>query len=532
MKKHNAIKVVLLTLLTFFLLSWICTSAYYSGSYVDQGRWQMGLFDIFSYPVTAISYFGYISLYAFAIGLFYGIVNKIDAYRVMLDKLAKSFKGKEKIAISIIMILLAIITSFCGLQFGLLFVFPFVISLVLIMGYDKIVAALTTVGSVIVGMMGATFAYNNTAILASILSLKVTSGIVYKLIVLVLGLVILIVNTMIYINKKMPKRTKDDAKELDSYLPEVVNAKDSKTAKIWPLVLIFDLILIVMILAFIAWSDVFNITLFSDVTTAITGFTIPAYLALLVLLLIVNIVLFVKKKNKQACILDAASAIVAAVILIGRFAVKAKLFKDIVKGLTVDFAIFGKFLGTVNKFGEWNLTELSLLVVLGAIILAMVYKVKFDDALDNIVNGIKKALVPALLVLLIYVGLVIVTYHPFQLPIYKAIFGLTKGFNVFTSTIVAILATVFNSDPMYVFNSVIPYLVSLVTNTNVYPVVWVLYQSVSGLTMLVAPTSVVLILTLYYLNIPYGKWLKTVWKLALQMLIVLLVVCTVALALV
>ncbi len=73
MKKHNTLKVVLITLLTFLVLSWIFTSAYYSNGYVEQGRIQMGLFDVFSYPVTAISYFGYIALYVFAIGMFYGV---------------------------------------------------------------------------------------------------------------------------------------------------------------------------------------------------------------------------------------------------------------------------------------------------------------------------------------------------------------------------------------------------------------------------------------------------------------------------
>ncbi len=272
--------------------------------------------------------------------------------------------------------------------------------------------------------------------------------------------------------------------------------------------------------------------LFDDVTSAVTGFTVPAFVALLVLLLIINIVLFVKKKNKHAYIIDAAVAIVTIVILIGRYLVKAKLFKTLVSALSVDFAIFGKFLGTVKSFGNWSLTDISLLVILGAIILAMIYKVKCDDVFDGMINGIKKSIVPAILVVLVYFGLVIVTYHPFQLPIYKAIFGLTKGFNVFTSTIVAIIATVFNSDPMYVFNSVVPYLVSLVTNTKVYPVIWVLYQSVSGLTMLVAPTSIVLLLTLFYLDIPYKKWLKTVWKLTLEILVVLLIVCTIALAIV
>lgn len=529
MKKHNTLKVVLITLCAFLVCSWIFTSAYYSGGYVDQGRVQMGLFDIFSYPTTALSYFGYISLYVLAIGMFYGVLNKISAYRVLIDKLAKSFKGKEKIAIAVIMSILAIITSFAGLNIALLLVFPFIISLVLVMGYDKIVAALTTVGGVIVGYMGTTFAYNNTNILVQTLGVKVTTGIAYKIIILLLGLAVLIFNTIMYINKKMPKKTKDNSSDLDIYVPTAVNAKDSKSTKIWPLVVVLDLVLIIAILGFIPWASVFNVTAFDDATTAITGFNIPSYVGLLILLLIINIVLFAKKQNKHAYIVDAAAVIVTLVIVIGRFVVKAAKFKVLTKALNSDFAIFGKVLGNVNSFGNWSLTEISLLAIISALVLALIYKVKLDDVLDGIVEGIKKAIMPAVFVLLVYLGLVIVTYHPFQLPIYKSIFGLTKGFNVFTSTIVAILATVFNSDPLYVFNSVILYLTSLVTDTSVYPVIWILYQSVSGLTMLVAPTSLLLVVTLYYLDIPYGKWLKTVWKLVVEILVILLIVCTIAL---
>ena len=532
MKKHNTLKVVLITLCAFLVCSWIFTSAYYSGGYVDQGRVQMGLFDIFSYPTTALSYFGYISLYVLAMGMFYGVLNKISAYRVLIDKLAKAFKGKEKLAVAIIASVLAVITSFAGIQLALLIVFPFVISLVLVMGYDKIVAALTTVGGVLIGYMGTTFAYSNTNVLVSTLGIKVTAGIAYKIIILVLGLALLIFNIFMYINKKMPKKTKENTKDIDVYVPSVVNAKESKGAKIWPLVLVLDLFLIISVMAFIPWSAVFNITMFDDVTTAITGFTVPVYVALLVLLLIINLVLFGKKQNKHAYIIDAAVVILTLVLLIGRFLVKAASFKAITKGLNVDFAIFGKFLGSVNSFGNWSLTEISLLAILSALLLAVIYKVKLDDVFDGVVEGIKRAIMPAAFVLLVYFGLVIVTYHPFQLPIYKAVFGLTKGFNVFTSTIVAMLATLFNSDPLYVFNSVIPYLISLVTKTEVYPVIWILYQSVSGLTMLVAPTSLILVVTLYYLDIPYGKWLKTIWKLVVEILVLLLIVCTIALMIV
>ena len=49
MKKHNTFKIVLGTLLVFAILSWIIPAAYYSGEFVDQGRVQVGLFDLFNY---------------------------------------------------------------------------------------------------------------------------------------------------------------------------------------------------------------------------------------------------------------------------------------------------------------------------------------------------------------------------------------------------------------------------------------------------------------------------------------------------
>ena len=117
MKKHNTVKVVLLTLLVFVVLTWIIPAAFYSGEYVDQGRIQIGLFDLFNYPMTTLSYFGYISLFVMVVGGFYGILHIIPAYRSFLDKIVGICKGKEKIALSVIVVLLAIITSICGTQF-------------------------------------------------------------------------------------------------------------------------------------------------------------------------------------------------------------------------------------------------------------------------------------------------------------------------------------------------------------------------------------------------------------------------------
>ena len=486
MKKHNTVKVVLITLLVILLLSWILPAAYYSSGYVDQGRVQMGLFDLFAYPTTTLSYFGYIALFMLVVGGFYGVLNKIGAYRKLLDNISNSFKKNGKLVLSIMMVLLAIITSICGLQLGLIMFFPFLIAIILLMGYDKIVAALTVVGSTMIGIAGSTFAYGNTSVIISTLSVKITSNMLVKVIILVLGLALLIFNTIRYINSlekksKTVKKTttkKTDSKKaatkndsvkslfaakIEDFVPEETKSK----AKVWPLIVVFGIVFVIMILAFISWTGAFNCSIFEDATTAVKGF---------------------------------------------------KIF---------GFEIFGKILGNVNAFGSWTLTELMAVMILASGLLMVIYKVKFNEGLQAFITGAKRALEPAVLVVLIYTCLVAVTYHPFQLVIYKFLFGFTKGFNVFTSVIAAILASVFNADPLYAFQSVLPYLASIVTDKTVYSVIAVVYQAMYGVTMLVAPTSVVLMAVLSYLGVSYKEWFKNIWKLLLELLVVLLIIFTI-----
>ena len=171
--------------------------------------------------------------------------------------------------------------------------------------------------------------------------------------------------------------------------------------------------------------------------------------------------------------------------------------------------------------------DLIVVLMVFMLILALIYKVKFNEVIDGFIDGVKRALGPAVIVVLLYTILVITTYHPFQLVIYKAILGITEGFNVFTTFIVAILSALFNVDPAYAFQSSLPYFASIVTNADNYPIVAVVYQAAYGLTMLVAPTSLILMGTLSYLKVPYGKWFKTIWKLLLELLVLLLIVFTI-----
>ncbi len=468
-KRHNIVKVVLIATLVFILLSWILPAAYFQESYVEQGRVQIGLFDLFSYPITTtLAYFGNVAAFILVVGGFYGVLNRIGAYRKMLDSMAKKLKKHGKLVICTIMILLSVITSICGLQLGLILFFPFIISLILLMGYDKIVAALTVIGSTMIGIAGTTFAYSNVSVIYTLFSLKITSNLLIKILILVLGMAILIANTMIYISgrKKSPKKAAKKSAKKDEEIKDdkILLPEETKTkSSIVPIAVIFSVIFVIMILAFIPWSNAFSNIAFTNATESVTGF---------------------------------------------------KIF---------NFALFGKILGkSILPFGSWTLTELIALIIISSLVIALIYKKKLNELFDGFFEGMKTALVPAVIVILIYTCLVINTYHPFQLVIYKAIFDITKGFNIFTASLTAILSGIFNVEPLYAFQSVLPYLSSIVSKDSLSTIA-ALYPAIYGFTMLFAPTSVVLMVTLSYMGISYKDWFKNIWKILLELLIIILV---------
>ena len=184
-------------------------------------------------------------------------------------------------------------------------------------------------------------------------------------------------------------------------------------------------------------------------------------------------------------------------------------------------------MGSVGAFEQWTVIEIGVLLVIGSIILSLIYKVKFNDYFDNIIEGAKKAIKPAVLIILIYIALVIVSYHPITLTILKPLLTLTKGLNAFTMSLSAFIASVLNVDMYYAASSVLPYVTELITDTSLYPIIALIWQAIYGFSTLLAPTSIILIAILSYLDIPYGKWLKSNWKLILEILALCLIVFTI-----
>lgn len=543
MKKHNILKVVLLTILVIAVCTWIIPSAQFQSTLEVGKRLQAGVFDLFSYPMVALQYFGNVLLYVLVCGMFYGVAYRIPAYNELVKKIVDGFKGMEMIFFGVVIVLLSVLVSVTGIALPIIFVFPFIIDVVIKMGYNRLTAATVTVGPVVAGIAGTTLGVATTQYMNQILTIGSFDEMLSKIVVLVIFIILLIAQVVLYGKKtkdttvqaekietkaekveekkvevsskkeekvSTKKDTKSSKKETsgskngqkkssaksskqetkkstgkrgrppktsaamakDSSETLVVSNKTKKKANIWPLAIIFDLVIIIVALAMFDWSGLFEITWFDEATKAVTEFEV------------------------------------------------------------LGFPIFKAILGQFSAFGKWNVAiEIPVLVMVATCVLALVYRVKFEDFIDGIVEGVKRSFGPGVVMLLTYVVLVVVTYHPFQLFITKFLLNLTSGFNVVTMMIAAFIASIFNVDLIYVSQNVLPYVQSVITNTELYPLIGVIFQSIYGLVCLVAPTSFILMGTLCYLNVPYKQWLKHIWKLFLALLAVLAVVFLIILAL-
>ena len=91
------------------------------------------------------------------------------------------------------------------------------------------------------------------------------------------------------------------------------------------------------------------------------------------------------------------------------------------------------------------------------------------------------------------------------------------------------ISSIFNGDPLYAFYSVLPYFVSVVTDTSNYQLIAVIFQTMYGIVTLVAPTSIPLMVTLAYTNTSFKDWLKYIWKLLVALIVLAFIVFTVLL---
>ena len=556
MKKYNTLSVVLFTILFVFLLTWILPITYLNGEFVSAERAQAGITELFSYPVFTFYNFIYILLYLLAVGGLYGILNKTSAYRLVLDKIVNFIKGKELIFFIPTVLVLATIVSFTGFTFEALVFLPFIAAIVFLLGYDKITAAMTTIGSISVGIIGTTFSNLVAGSFNEILSTKFFDLWYVKVILLVLGSVILIVNIILH-NRKVRELPGEKIEE-NIFVPEKV--KD-KNVKLWPLITIFTVFVLMFVVSTIAWAEAFEVTFFTKSLQSIMSYRVlDRYIVLGVSLLVVlvNVITYIVRRRKATkakkdasirALMSKTRIIVTSVFMALFVLAFAKIFLEEVFEVTniftkalktiklnsiIDGFTFSTLLGGVAPMGAWTYNEYIVWLIIITVIIKLVYSVKFSDAVNSYGNGMKKVLYGAIVSILAYTALIMTSNHPVILTALKPILLLTDGLNNLTLPLCTFVSALFNTDFSYYNYGVLTlsYVTSYITDTTVYPLCAIITQGMHGLAMLVAPTSVVMLFSLATLKINYFEWLKHIWKLFVELLVVLLITFMVVLLLI
>lgn len=505
MKKNDLFKAVGIVILAYILMSWVVPIIYSIAGAEGDVSYQIGFVSILSVVLETFSGFGTVVLYVLLVGAFYGVLKVTGAYDKILELLSSKAKGREKGVLIAIIIAMTVISSVSGLDLGLLVVFPILLAFIVKMGYDKMVALSATLGATVIGMYGATFANTLYGLNNTVLNIKMYDMIIPKLIFFVVGLGALIFFVLMYCKKKdfdfediEVSAKKDEkikvssAKKVSAKKDEKVKVskskKDTKTKKVVksdakkakkeksertaiPALIIMGLIMLIFFMGTTGWEGIFGTTWFSTAHESWTGFKIGG------------------------------------------------------------FDILNKLFGGVDAFGLWNtpvrFQVYSILLIIAMVVIAIIYRTDFDECFDGFVDGIKSFVVPATLTILACSLFVFIYYNPVLTPVTSLMLG--KEFNVALSGLYTIINSVFYVDYYYLAYSVLYSITSVYTDSSVLSIISVMFTNLYSLVMLVAPTSVLLLISLSISDVKYTEWFKFIWKLALALLVVSFIVFSVML---
>lgn len=474
-EKHQLVKSLLVLGITALVCSWIVPYGYFNGGdFYEYGMRRIGIVDISVAFYNSLYYSIGKVVYLIVVAGFYGILSKISGYQKLVTSLAKKFQKHPAIVSVIISVIIFALTSMYAQTVVVITFIPFFISILLKMNLDKLTTFVITFGSLLVGVLGATYGtegitmFNYYTEYYTGLDLA-TTGLTYRYMVAGIALVLYCFFICMRVRKvvaETKKNTKNSEITDDPF--EIVEPKE-KTSLI-PTAIIMVLLLVVATLCYIMWNDNFGIEAFNDLHEWLVSLA-P----------------------------------------------------------TEDFLIMQYILGeNATAFGTYTYEfALGSILVIFGLLLAYLHRVKFNDIIDGFVNGIKKMIIPILFMVGTYVVFSLCYMTPFMPAFTNWLFNLIEGFNPYLTSFVAFITSIFHNDLGYVGYLSGSFLFTVFSNNA--DLVHVIYTSIFGVVQMFAPTSFALVLGLSLLKVDYKSWLKYIWLFIVGMLLILLVFFTVVL---
>lgn len=554
MKKYNLFKVLAITVFVAWLLTLLIPGSYvdYTGSVTSTGVAGVGIWGLLSNLSISISYFNGIAVFLIALACFYAVLNKISVYNAFVSKTASIFKGKERLLVSIVTIIFGIISLFVS-DFLILLVFvPFVYQVMKELEIDKkIILSSTLVAGLIGSMCGI---YNNS--LFTTFGLELNTLLLVKVILFVVSICVLIIliapksgSVKSNAKKTTAKTVKKSTKELVKEKKEkkvVVKTNEKKVNKTIYAVLtiLFGTIGINKFYAGKVRSGILSILFcWTGIPTILS---IAEFITVLTEKTDKNGMISVTSSRRNN-VLFGTSLVLFTLFIIGSIIPweslieNCSLFSDVnvwLNNIKIgDYTIFGNIIGvpvvidqttggangTISVFGTFTMNDVAILLFILTLIIGVINKTKVNDFIATVTGATKKVLPIALTAMLISVVLIIMVTTGINVTIANAILKLIDGFNVATATLATMIGSFLTADFYYLISTVGTVFSATIANQDYYGVVAFIMQSVYNLIMIIAPTSVGLIIGLYYLDIPYNKWFKFIWKLLLILFVIIII---------
>lgn len=549
MKKYNLFKVIAITIFAVWILTLVIPGSYadYSGNITTSEIASGGIFGLLSNLSISISYFNGIAVLLIAVACFYAILSKVSAYERFVNKVVKLFENKKGLLITLTIVIFGLLAMFVNDIVVLLVFAPFIIKVMEKLEIDKKVMLSSTLVAALIGSMCSL--YNGT--LFSMFSLKLNTLLLVKLIVFVLSIA-----TLVFLSA--PKKEKKEVKKISKKKETKSETKTEKTKKVTAkkikkvpylvLTILFGHIGINKIYAgqikegilrlVFCWTFIPSVLAIAEFITVLTekadkdgkitvtserrsNVSFAVLLVIFILFIIGSSIPWESLINKLTIFSDFNAKLGS--IKIGKYA----LFSNIIGApVTID-PMYGSSTGVIAAFGSWKASDVSLLLFVLTLIIGVANKVKINDFIETITAAIKKILPVALTAMLISIVLVMVVTTGIGITITNFILTLTKGFNIATASIATIVGSILTADFYYLLSTAGSVFTTTITNTDYYGVVAFLIQALYNFMMIIAPTSVGLVIGLYYLNIPYNKWLKHIWKVLVALFVIIIITTTV-----
>ncbi len=288
-KMPSAFTILFLIIFLVAILTWIVPAGEYQ--YVDEtaatlepipGTYQQtesnpqGLWEALAAPIQGFFDASDIILFLLVIGGYLGLVTDTGAIGAGIGAIVNRFKGRETLMIPILMSVFALGGTVFGMWEETIAFYIIILPVFIAAGFDSITGFAVIALGAGIGCLGSTVNPFATGIASGFAGISIGEGIVLRLILLIVCLLIAIWYVMSYAkkvkldpSKSLIYRLKEDNEK--HFLAESGEGVGPLTGKQKAILWVFALSFIVMVLGVIPWADKFGITIFEDFNSMLTG---------------------------------------------------------------------------------------------------------------------------------------------------------------------------------------------------------------------------------------------------------------------